>query len=1042
MHNMKRRIAFLLAGIMIAGSLTAVPVVKTTTAAAAAKQEENVNLMPNGNFDTVSDNWGSYTTDGGKATVEQKNGALITDIKSVGKLEYSVQASCGSGFGLYKGGKYRLSFDVNSSIARQIKYCIQMNGGDYHAYVGEQISIDSTTKTVSVEFTMTEDTDLAPALCFNMGLYNEEDLEEHVVTIDNVDLELVDGSGIETSVKKQEENVNLMPGGTFDEEDSHWGSYTTDGGKADIGVKDGALTADIFSVGTLNYSVQASCGSGFALYQNGKYRLSFDISSTAARKLEYGIQMNGGDYHAYVSDRIAVDKDTQKVTIDFTMTEATDMAPALFFNMGIYDDKDLPEHTVSIDNVDLELVDGSGIVYEDEEKQEIPVNVNQLGYKPDDIKTAVFRGDAVGATFQVISTENDSVVYEGKISEGSYNEAAGEVDYIGDFSSVTEPGSYYIKADGLGQSYEFDIKEDVYQKVFTDAFDFFYLQRCGEDLDKDLAGGFSHEACHLEKAKIYGTDKYIDVSGGWHDAGDYGKYVVATSAAAADLLMAYDANKTAFSDKMNIPESGNKQSDLLDEIRGQLVWLQKMQDGESGGVYHKVTSANFPGYIGAVDDKAELIVSPISTTATGDFAAVMAMGYMEFKDSEPDFAEQCLVSAEKAYDYLMAQPASGFKNPEGIVTGEYGDQYDGDERYFAAAALYKATGDSRYHDDFKASVQENVKFGYGWADMGSYANVLYLSSDNQDKDTADAIKKATIKQADTLLKAAKEDGYGVSMGTDYYWGSNMSVMDNASKLMDAYNLTGNAEYLTYAKEHVNYVLGKNPMGICYVTANGDISPKNTHHRPSMVVGEAIPGALVGGPNKKLEDTFAKAYLSDAAPAKCYLDNAESYSTNEVDIYWNSALVRTMAQTGSVGEIQKYSNASIDASVDTTVNDNAISQVYTIASDGDDTIDVSKVTLRYYFSKDDNKDMKFWCDYAAANLQTDPWYQSLSDSVSGKIQKDGAGYYVEISIKDSVELTKDNGSVKIQTRIMNDDWGNFGTVKEGKLEVYYDGILVK
>lgn len=1042
MHNIKRKIAFLLAGIMVTGTLTATPFYKEVKVSAAA-QEENVNLMPNGNFDTVTDNWGSYTTDGGKATVEQKDGALVCDAESVGTLNYSVQASCGYGFGLYQGGKYRLSFDINSTIARDIEYRIQMNGGDYRAYVEDKISIDSETKTVSIEFTMTENTDLAPALCFNMGIMDGIDLDAHTVVIDNVDLQLIDGSGIQQSTSKQEEDVNLIPSGNFDEVSSNWGSYTTDGGKAVIEQKDGALVCDIASVGTLNYSVQASCGSGFTLYQNGKYRLSFDINSTLARNLEYGIQMNGGDYRAYVSKQISVDSDVQKVTIEFTMLDETDRAPALFFNMGIYNDEELAEHTVTIDNVDLRLIDGSGIVYDDTEEEEQPININQIGYKTDAEKIAVFRGAEMGSTFKVINAEDESVVYEGAISEGSYNEAADEVDYQGDFSAVTTAGTYYIEVEGLGKSYEFEIGDDIFNNVFTDAFRFFYLQRCGNELDEKLAGALSHGVCHTTLARIYGTEDYIDVSGGWHDAGDYGRYVVATSKAVADLLLAYDANKDAFNDSFNIPESGNGQSDMLDEIRGQLEWLLKMQNKENGGVYHKVTCANFPGYVAADEETAELIVTPISTTATGDFAAIMGMGYEEFKDVDPEFAAICLAAGEKAYDYLAEQPSSIVTNPEGIVTGEYGDFDDSDERYWAAASLYKATGDSKYHDAFKAYVAKNVKSGYGWQAMGNYANNLYLSCENQDEDTANSIKASILKEADSRMAIAKKDGYGVSNTSgDYYWGSNMATLNNASLLVDAYRITGDKEYLNCAKEHVNYMLGKNPVGTSYVIGYGDVSPVNPHHRPSMVAGEPIKGGLVGGPNKNLEDNYAKAYLYDKAPAKCYLDHAESYSTNELDIYWNSTLVRALAEMDFVDASDEVTDIAISADVDTQVNVNAINQTYTIKADGADTIDTSKLTLRYYFDKADTTEMNLACDYAAVNFTEAPWYQHLTTSTNGEIVKTNAGYYVELSVDDAVSLTADNGTMTITTRINNADWTNFDSVTDGRLVVYYDGKLVK
>lgn len=1002
---------------------------------------ENVNIIPNGTFDEVSDCWGSYTTDGGKAVIEQKDGALVCDIAKVGDVSWGVQASCGSGFTLYQNGKYRLSFDISSTIGRELAYGIQLNGGDYHAYVSDNILVDETTQTVTIEFTMTDETDKAPALFFNMGNYGE-DLSEHTVTIDNVDLRLIDGSKIDTGVKKQPEGVNLIPGGTFDELAGNWGTYQESGGKISIDAVDGKLVCDIPTVGEVSWGAQTSCGSGFELYQNGKYRLSFEISSSIAREIAFGIQLNGGDYHAYVQKNIMIDEDTQKIEVEFTMTDETDKAPCLFFNMGNYGE-DLAPHTVTIDNVDLQLVDGSKIVYESEEDKENAININQIGYQPDARKIAVVRGDKVGTTFAVVNAEDDTVVYEGTLSEAIENETAKETDYLADFSEFTTPGSYYIKVEGLENSYPFDIKEGIYNDVFKDTFRFFYLQRCGKGLDSELAGDFAHGDCHQALARIYGTDEFIDVSGGWHDAGDYGRYVVATSKAVADLLMSYSANPEAYTDNLNIPESGNGISDLLDEIRAQIEWMMKMQDKESGGVHHKVTPANFPGSIPADQEVAELIVTPITTTATADFAAIMGMAYEAYKDVDPEFAASCVEAGEAAYAYLADKKNTPVTNPEGIVTGEYGDSDDSDERYWAAASLYKATGKAIYHDAFKAYVAKKVKTGYGWQTVGAYGNDIYLTCENQDEATAQAIKDAVIGEADYFLDRCKKDAYETSIGNDFYWGSNSSVMNNAAILMEAYRITGNEEYLTYAKEHVNYILGKNAVGTSYVTAYGDVTPQNPHHRPSFVAGLAIPGAMVGGSNKQLEDNYAKAYLAGKAPAKCYLDHAESYSTNEVDIYWNSTLVRALAEMDLVDAKDEVSNTSIKADVKTDISVNGINQTYTVSATDTDNIDLSKLKLRYYFNKEDAADMNVVCDYAAVNYTNAPWYEFISSNVvNGTINKTRSGYYLELTLDSDAVFVGNQGSLTIMTRINNEDWTDLKDVTNGTLVAYYDGKILK
>ena len=122
----------------------------------------------------------------------------------------------------------------------------------------------------------------------------------------------------------------------------------------------------------------------------------------------------------------------------------------------------------------------------------------------------------------------------------------------------------------------------------------------------------------------------------------------------------------------------------------------------------------------------------------------------------------------------------------------------------------------------------------------------------------------------------------------------MRVGNNGEILCMAANVTGDETYSKLAKKQLDYLLGSNPLGYCFVTGFGTFSPNNPHHRPSQVVGSAMPGMLVGGPNKSLEDPYAKAVLSEEVPALCYVDNSQSYSTNETAIYWNSPLVYLLA----------------------------------------------------------------------------------------------------------------------------------------------------
>ena len=122
----------------------------------------------------------------------------------------------------------------------------------------------------------------------------------------------------------------------------------------------------------------------------------------------------------------------------------------------------------------------------------------------------------------------------------------------------------------------------------------------------------------------------------------------------------------------------------------------------------------------------------------------------------------------------------------------------------------------------------------------------------------------------------------------------MTIANNAMALYMYSKVTGDESFALLAKRQTDYLLGANCLGYCYITGEGTFSPKDPHHRPSEAAGHAVPGMLVGGPNSNLDDSYAKTILFGLAPMKCYADNAQSYSTNEVTIYWNSPLIYILA----------------------------------------------------------------------------------------------------------------------------------------------------
>lgn len=531
--------------------------------------------------------------------------------------------------------------------------------------------------------------------------------------------------------------------------------------------------------------------------------------------------------------------------------------------------------------------------------------INQIGYKSIDKKIAIVKGHH-SSFFQVVDATTNKVVLSKDLNGKVSDKSSGDSVRYADFTEITVTGQYFISIPKLGKSYEFKIGDkDIYTSIGDATLRALYFQRCGMTLERKYAGEYTHEACHNSMAKLYGDEsKEIDVSGGWHDAGDYGRYVVPAAVTAADLLLSYEFYPNSFTDTNNIPESSNKVPDILDEAKYGIEWMLKMQDKASGGVYHKVTSRGFPGMSTMPDmDVDDQIIMPISTTATADFAAVTAMAARVFKHIDSTFSQKCIQASELAWGWLENnKDFVEFKNPQDVTTGEYGDSSGTDEISWAAAELFRTTGDQKYSNHFVTNFVSNG-FGLGWQNVSGYGAIAYMFSNSNKTDIkkVEEIKKSWIEKADMFVSTTQKDGYLLAMHKmEYNWGSNMNVANHAMHLLIADKLSNKKEYTEAAEHSAHYLMGRNTLSQSYVTGFGSKQVLHPHHRPSVAdtVKKPIPGLVVGGPNSGLDDDISKSKLSGLTPAKCYIDDMSSYATNEVATYWNSPAIFVFAYLNS------------------------------------------------------------------------------------------------------------------------------------------------
>ena len=532
------------------------------------------------------------------------------------------------------------------------------------------------------------------------------------------------------------------------------------------------------------------------------------------------------------------------------------------------------------------------------------ISVNQAGYLIGESKSAVCL-TRTNNEFSLCVAESGKVVFSGALTPVQSDEASGDNVRFADFSAFNEPGTYYVRT-GISKSSSFCIGENVYEDAVRKMLKSFYFQRCGIELLPKY-GKFTHKVCHHAKAALFeNEDKELEVSGGWHDAGDYGRYSSAAATTLGQLLYAYRLNEKNVGMSLNIPESGNGIPDILNECRYELDWLLKMQDLSDGGVYHKVTTERFCGFVMPEDDIAPQWIFRKSCVASAQCAAAFALASGIYAKYDTEFADNLSCRAELAYAYADAHPDEPpFTNPEGVNTGSYRDNDVRDDIFWAACELYSLTGKQEYHAKVRELYGIVPIHDFSWNSVGGFGSLCYILTErNKDSLVYKAICEKVCDSAEKIYKRYCTSGYGAAIPMEsYLWGSSMIVANAGNTLMAADLISPNNNYRTAAYYQLAYLLGRNPLNVCYITGVGSNPVKFPHHRHSSADGieEPVEGLVAGGPDAHRTDEFIRWNISEGTPpAKCYIDDEASYSSNEVAIYWNGAVILLASFFGNGG----------------------------------------------------------------------------------------------------------------------------------------------
>ncbi|WP_024834592.1 glycoside hydrolase family 9 protein [Ruminiclostridium josui] len=581
------------------------------------------------------------------------------------------------------------------------------------------------------------------------------------------------------------------------------------------------------------------------------------------------------------------------------------------------------------------------------------VRLNQVGFYPNADKVATVATSSTTPINWKLVNSSGATVLSGKSTVKGNDSASGDHVHIIDFSSYKTPGTGYkivtdvpVTIAGDNESMPFDIGDNLFTQMKYDSMKYFYHNRSAIPIEMPYCdqpqwarpAGHTTDILAPDPTKSYKANYTLDVTGGWYDAGDHGKYVVNGGIATWTVMNAYeralhlggDLSVAPFKDgSLKIPESGNGYPDILDEARYNLKTLLNMQvpagNELAGMAHHKAHDERWTALAVRPDqDTMKRWLQPPSTAATLNLAAIAAQGSRLWKQYDSAFATKCLTAAETAWDAAVKHPDIYATMEQGPGGGAYGDDYVLDDFYWAACELYATTGSDKYLNYIKSSKHylemptelnggENngITGAFDWgctAGMGTITLALVPNN----LPAADVAKaRANIQAAaDKFISISNSQGYGVpieekvisspfdqSVVKGFPWGSNSFVINEAIVMSYAYEFSNNKKYINGALTAMDYLLGRNPNVQSYVTGYGDNPLENPHHRfwsyqADNTFPKPPPGCLSGGPNSGLQDPWVKGsgWQPGERPAeKCFMDNIESWSTNEITINWNAPL---------------------------------------------------------------------------------------------------------------------------------------------------------
>lgn len=551
-----------------------------------------------------------------------------------------------------------------------------------------------------------------------------------------------------------------------------------------------------------------------------------------------------------------------------------------------------------------ENLDDVTFVYDEKNLRSEAVHVNQIGFVPDAQQKFAYVShwmgelgslsldDYSGNTFWLIDLATGNAAFQGsmnlrfrktQIETGQTGETPGENFTAADvwecdFSNFSTPGEYVVAVEGIGSSFPFRIAKDVYRDVYITTTRGLYHHRAGIAKEPPFTDWFFPADHHPDMGTVinYSTVRFMDqtnengnesevlgnIAGtadstwGWyHDAGDWDGYPEHFRVPQT-LMLVYELAPKNFSDgELNIPESGNGIPDILDEAEWLVKYFER-NTGPTGGIFGARIHADFaggnPDGVPSWEDAREWVVFGEEPRTTYNFAGNAANLAYCLRIAEEETGESFTSRIEE----LMAKATSAWNWAESNLQS-------GDEakvrtaRHYAAATLYKATGQTTYLARF---IQTNL------LQQGNYDNNTFLeqrwggwsfalipdSTTGLDFNLRSGIRNLTIEHADFENLLALDRRSFRFAGN--FWMPMLVGQATTPWVIHsimAYEISGEQRFINAVQTTCDYFLGGNPLNMVWVSGIGERNPSELLHLDSWYDGkdQMVPGIVPYGPHR-------------------------------------------------------------------------------------------------------------------------------------------------------------------------------------------------